>query len=141
MKSFLNAAVLILAWCGVANATININIANKEDLTSLKGVGAKTAQVIIDYRNKNGPFKSVDDLEKVPGVTPALMKQVRPQISTSGSSLIQKPVNKTRKRKAKMSSAKTTERAKTQSLTPDKSSKKTTEKPTTGMKTKEKKIK
>jgi len=51
---------------GVAAAAVNINTASKEELTSLKGVGDKRAQEIIDYRKKNGDFKSVDDLEKVP---------------------------------------------------------------------------
>lgn len=47
---------------------ININSANKSQLETLPGIGAVKAQNIIDYREKNGPFKSVDDLLKVTGI-------------------------------------------------------------------------
>src|SRR6185369_12563669 len=66
MKKLLLALVLWFAAAGIAVAAVNINTATKEELTSLKGVGDKSAQEIIDYRKKNGDFKSVDDLEKVP---------------------------------------------------------------------------
>ena len=68
MNRLILALVMCLVLAGVAAAAVNINTASKEELTSLKGVGDKRAQEIIDYRKKNGDFKSVDDLEKVPGV-------------------------------------------------------------------------
>jgi len=70
MKKLLVVLVMWFAIYGVAIAAVNINTATKEELTSLKGIGEKRAQDIIDYRTKNGPFKSVDDLEKVPGIGP-----------------------------------------------------------------------
>ena len=48
--------------------TININKANVEELTALPGVGPATAQKIIDERTQNGPFRSVDDLDRVSGL-------------------------------------------------------------------------
>jgi competence protein ComEA len=91
MKKLLLALVMGFAIYGVAIAAVNINTATKEELTSLKGIGEKRAQDIIDYRTKNGAFKSVDDLEKVPGIGPGTMKQIRSQISTTGKTTIDKP--------------------------------------------------
>ena len=45
-----------------------INTASNEDLCFIKGVGPSLAQKIIDYREKNGNFRSSKDLEKVPGI-------------------------------------------------------------------------
>ena len=91
MKKLLVSLVMGLAIYGVAIAAVNINTATKEELTSLKGIGEKRAQDIIDYRTKNGGFKSVDDLEKVPGIGPGTMKQIRSQISITGKTTIDKP--------------------------------------------------
>jgi competence protein ComEA len=93
MKKFLLAILMCFAIYGLAIAAVNINTATKEELTSLKGIGEKRAQDIIDYRTKNGPFKSVDDLEKVPGIGPGMMKQIRSQISVTGKTTIDKPAS------------------------------------------------
>ena len=84
MKKLILALFMCLVLAGVAAAAVNINTASKEELTSVKGVGDKRAQEIIDYRKKNGDFKSVDDLEKVPGIGPGIMKQIRSQVSVHG---------------------------------------------------------
>jgi competence protein ComEA len=47
---------------------VNINTADEAALTSVKGVGKSKAKAIIAYREKNGAFKSVDDLTKVKGI-------------------------------------------------------------------------
>ena len=72
-----------LAMMGVALAQININTATKEQLSGLKGVGPAKAEAIVDYRTKNGPFKTVDDLEKVKGIGPATMKDIRGDITVA----------------------------------------------------------
>jgi competence protein ComEA len=91
MKKLLLAIILGLTFHGLALAAVNINTATKEELTTLKGIGEKRAQDIIDYRTKHGPFRSVDDLEKVPGIGPGTMKQIRSQISVTGKTTIDKP--------------------------------------------------
>ena len=47
---------------------LSINTASNEDLCFIKGVGPSLAQKIIDYREKNGNFRTAKDLEKVPGI-------------------------------------------------------------------------
>ena len=72
------------AMVGAALAQININTATKEQQDGLKGIGPAKAQAIIDYRTKNGPFKTVDDLEKVSGIGPGTMKDLREKITVAG---------------------------------------------------------
>ncbi len=47
---------------------ININTASAFELTTLKGIGDVKARAIIEYREKNGDFESVEDLTKVKGI-------------------------------------------------------------------------
>ena len=115
MKKLLLALAMWFAISGVALAVVNVNTATKEELTSLKGVGEKRAQEIINYRTKNGPFKTVDDLEKVPGIGPGIMKQIRSEVTTSGKTDIGKAAAKD----AKAADAKKTEPAKGAATKPD----------------------
>ncbi len=108
MKRLLLAVLMWFAISGVALAVVNINTATKEELTTLKGVGEKRAQEIINYRTKNGPFKTVDDLDKVPGIGPGIMKQIRSEITTTGKT----DVGKAGAKDAKAADAKKTEPAK-----------------------------
>lgn len=91
MRKLLLVMALWFAMAGTAFAAVNINTATKEELTTLKGIGDKKAQAIIDYRKKNGDFKTVEDLEKVEGIGPGTMKQIRAQIGVSGKTTIDKP--------------------------------------------------
>jgi len=100
MKKLLLVLAIWFAIYGAAIAAVNINTATKEELTSLKGIGEKRAQDIIDYRTKNGPFKSVDELEKVPGIGPGTMKQIRSELTTTGKTVIDKPAATGSKSKA-----------------------------------------
>ena len=47
---------------------VNINTADVEQLSTLKGIGPAMAQRIIDYREQNGKFKNVDELKNVRGI-------------------------------------------------------------------------
>lgn len=59
---------------------ININTATAEELQKLSGVGESISARIIDYREKNGSFKSVDDLTEVSGIGDARLEAIRDQI-------------------------------------------------------------
>lgn len=85
MKSVLLAMFAWLLSVSAALAAVNVNTATREQLDSLKGIGPTKAQAIIDYRTKNGPFKSIDDLEKVPGIGPATLKDIRGEVSLTGA--------------------------------------------------------
>lgn len=50
------------------NIKININKATKEELTKLPGIGDSTADKIIEYRNTNGEFSSIEDIKNVSGI-------------------------------------------------------------------------
>jgi competence protein ComEA len=62
---------------------INLNTASLEQLVSLPGVGKRKAAAIIEYRTKNGKFKSVDDLVNVKGVGKKMLAKLKDQIKTS----------------------------------------------------------
>ena len=51
-----------------ASAPVNINQADANMLTTLKGIGKKRADAIIAYRNTHGPFSTIDELAKVKGI-------------------------------------------------------------------------
>lgn len=60
---------------------VNLNSAEKNDLTTLNGIGDKKADQIIDFRKQNGPFSSVDDLKKVPGFGDKTVDNLRSFVS------------------------------------------------------------
>lgn len=64
----------------VIDGKININTADLETLMKLDGIGEKTAQKIIDFRNENNGFKSIEELELVNGIGEKKMEALRDQI-------------------------------------------------------------
>jgi len=62
---------------GTPNAPLHLNSATAEELDTLPGVGPTTAQRIIDYRTKHGPFATVDELDAVSGIGPAKLAELR----------------------------------------------------------------
>lgn len=85
MKTFL---ILVLCWLGLcysAQAAVNINTANQTELESLPGIGPVKAKAILEYRKKNGGFKSVDELTRVDGIGPVTLKNARNDIVLDAS--------------------------------------------------------
>ena len=68
-------AAVLLASTAIAGP-VNINTADAKTLArELDGVGKAKAEAIVAYREKNGPFKSADDLVKVKGLGKKLIEQ------------------------------------------------------------------
>ena len=84
MKRFIALVVAGLASIGVAMAAVNVNTASKEDLEALKDVGPVRAQAIVDYRNRHGAFRSLEDLDRVPGIGKATIDAIRKDVTFSG---------------------------------------------------------
>ncbi|MGI6206109.1 MAG: helix-hairpin-helix domain-containing protein [Anaerovoracaceae bacterium] len=59
---------------------VNINTAGSEELQTLTGVGPAIASRIIDYRNKNGAFKSIEDLTNVSGIGEKTLEKFKDEI-------------------------------------------------------------
>lgn len=62
------------------NGKININTADLATLQTITGIGPSTAQKIIDYRNSNGKFKSINDLKKVSGIGDKTFEKLKDKI-------------------------------------------------------------
>ena len=62
---------------GAPGGPIHLNSATLEELETIPGVGPVTAQRILDFREQNGPFRSVDELDAVSGIGPKRMEQMR----------------------------------------------------------------
>ncbi|WP_438950817.1 ComEA family DNA-binding protein [Porticoccus sp.] len=61
---------------------ININTATADELSRmLKGIGEKRAEAIVAYREENGPFRTVEQLQSVKGVGEMLLEQNRDMLS------------------------------------------------------------
>lgn len=60
---------------------ININTASSAVLDQLPGIGPALAGRIIDYRKKNGPFQTVEEITKVSGIGPALLAKIKDRIT------------------------------------------------------------
>lgn len=79
--------ILIASFAFVTAAfagQVNLNSASQAELDTLKGVGPVKAKAIMDYRVKNGPFKAVDDLEKVPGFGKKTVDKLRADLTVNG---------------------------------------------------------
>lgn len=64
---------------------VNINSATMQQLDSLPGIGPKTAQDIIDYRDLNGPFVRIEGILEVPGIGQVTFEKIKNLISVGTS--------------------------------------------------------
>lgn len=68
------------SWSG-SGAKVSLNSASVTELQQLDGVGEKKALAIIDYRQKNGGFKNLNDLQNVKGIGPKLLEKNKSKLS------------------------------------------------------------
>ena len=61
-------AYLVANFLGEAERPLNVNTAEAIDLESVAGLLRREAAAVIEYRKANGPFKTLDDMKKVPGL-------------------------------------------------------------------------
>ena len=70
---------------GEVLASVNINTASVKELDALPGIGTKTAALIVEYRQKNGPFKKIEELMNVRGVGEKSFLKLKPQLTVAAA--------------------------------------------------------
>lgn len=81
LKTRLTALLFAFFSSVVVAGPVNINSADAGEIAAaLQGIGAEKAKAIVAYREKNGPYKSVDELEQVKGIGPATISKNRDDI-------------------------------------------------------------
>lgn len=101
MKKLLLILIACFAFATAAFAgPVNLNAATQAELDTLKGVGPVKAKAIVDYRTQNGPFKSVDDLEKVSGFGKKTVDKLRSDLTVNGGAAPAKAEGKAKKEAA-----------------------------------------
>lgn len=84
MKKIIFAFIAILGLSFSAFAAVNINTATEAELETLNGIGPAKAKAIVDYRKKQGGFKSIDDLENVDGIGSKTLSNIRKDLTLTG---------------------------------------------------------
>ena len=72
--------MLFLFLAGSLWAKVDINSASLNELSSLRGIGEKKAQAIVEYRTQKGKFNTVDELVHVKGIGPKILESIKGDI-------------------------------------------------------------
>ncbi|GFP77247.1 ComEA family DNA-binding protein [Clostridium fungisolvens] len=78
-----NKEVSVSAVADGADSVININTASKDELDKIPGIGAVTAEKIIEYREKNNGFKNIEDIKKVDRIGDKMFEKIKDKISVN----------------------------------------------------------
>ncbi|MCU0255376.1 MAG: helix-hairpin-helix domain-containing protein, partial [Vicinamibacterales bacterium] len=78
------------ASTAVATVTVNINTATAAQFEELPGIGATTAERIVEFRQKNGPFRKIEELMNVKGIGEKSFLKLKPYL-TVGTPKPEKP--------------------------------------------------
>ena len=77
----INAALPIQGGEASGKETVNLNSAQSSELQTLPGIGPAKAEAIIEYRETNGPFKSIEDLKEISGIGDKTFEKLKDLIS------------------------------------------------------------
>ena len=94
MKKLILLFVALAFTAFNALAAVNVNTATQAQLESLNGIGPAKAKTIIDYRNKNGSFKTIEDLDKVPGIGKGILSKIKADVTVSGATSVKAETKK-----------------------------------------------
>jgi competence protein ComEA len=85
-RHLLACVILLVAGAVYAGEPININTADAESLASaIHGVGIKKARDIVSYRQKNGPFETLDELTEVSGIGMQTVERSRANLTVKSN--------------------------------------------------------
>lgn len=82
-KEELQKAPLLSEVEGTSDGKVNINLADKDTLMTLPGVGETRAEAILNYRESNGGFQSIDELQSVEGIKEKTYEKLKDKITVS----------------------------------------------------------
>lgn len=83
MKKWFIGFCSLFLLAAAAMASVNINTATEDQLVGLNGIGPGKAKAIIEYR-KTTPFKTPEDITKVPGIKTSSYNKIKADITVSG---------------------------------------------------------
>jgi competence protein ComEA len=67
----------------VSTEVVNLNSATAAQIASLPGIGPKTADLVVQYRQKNGPFKKIEEIMNVRGVGEKSFLKIKDRLSVA----------------------------------------------------------
>lgn len=85
MKKLIGGLLAGLFLSFSAIAAVDINSATQSELEAVKGIGPAKAKAIVEYRQKNGPFKDVEALANVKGLGKASVAKLKDQLSATAA--------------------------------------------------------
>ena len=85
MKKLLLVLISALSFSISAWAAVDLNTASQAELETVKGIGPAKAKAIVEFRKKNGDFRSVNDLDKVPGFGKKTLDMVKKDITVGNA--------------------------------------------------------
>ncbi len=69
----------------VSTEVVNLNSATAAQIASLPGIGPKTADLVVQYRQKNGPFKKIEEIMNVRGVGEKSFLKIKDRLSVAAA--------------------------------------------------------
>ncbi len=81
LKKMILGVAASLAICSLAYAAVDLNTATQQQLEAVSGLGPAKAKAIVEFRSKNGPFKTTEDVMKVPGIKQGVYNLIKTEVT------------------------------------------------------------